>query len=386
MKFPSLLFLLFSFFIIIFVDCKVWRPKLNADTTTTAPRENISDSNTLPDAFYGTFVMYDTVNFKEFLTCQGYPERLSDFYINSNFTKAFTRTESNTKFNFADISEPVNSFWPDIELGKPFETYRNKNVFKEVEFIMYKGALMQFEEYNYGSKFSKYACGYEINGDVLHQVLKNLIMCAKTLIFLLIVGITYVYSEGVAVNPAGAASSAAVIAAAAATDANTATHNVNVPLSPATSQRATRSASDILPEKFFGKFDLDHSENFDEYLTAKGYGWFTRKLVTFATFKKVFAKTGDKHSFDYSNLTSKKDVFYKNVQIGKKFEGEGLDSTKHEITFTLTKDGHLFEHHKPLEEGEAKEETYEYYFDGDWLLQKMSFNGVEGRRYYKKIE
>ncbi|CCD70141.1 Fatty acid-binding protein homolog 2 [Caenorhabditis elegans] len=147
---------------------------------------------------------------------------------------------------------------------------------------------------------------------------------------------------------------------------------------------ATLVAAEQLPEKFYGTFDLDHSENFDEYLTAKGYGWFTRKLVTFATFKKVFAKNANKNLFDYSNLTSKKDVFYKNVQIGSKFEGEGLDNTKHEVTFTL-KDGHLFEHHKPLEEGESKEETYEYYFDGDFLIQKMSFNNIEGRRFYKRL-
>uniref|UniRef100_H2VPL0 FABP domain-containing protein n=1 Tax=Caenorhabditis japonica TaxID=281687 RepID=H2VPL0_CAEJA len=147
---------------------------------------------------------------------------------------------------------------------------------------------------------------------------------------------------------------------------------------------AATTAANVLPDKYYGTFDLDHSENFDEYLTAKGYGWFTRKLVTFATFKKVFAKTANKAKFDYSNLTSKKDVHYKNVEIGKPFQGEGLDSTKHEITFTL-KDGHLFEHHKPLEGGDAKEETYEYLFDKDLLLVRMSFNGVEGRRYYKRL-
>ncbi|EFO82972.1 CRE-LBP-1 protein [Caenorhabditis remanei] len=152
---------------------------------------------------------------------------------------------------------------------------------------------------------------------------------------------------------------------------------------------ATASAAN-LPDKYYGTFDLSHSENFDEYMTAKGYGWFTRKLVTFATFKKVFTRTGSKNLFDYSNLTSKKDVHYKNIELGKAFQGEGLDSTKHEvcfsiITFTL-KDGHLFEHHKPLEGGDAKEETYEYLFDGDLLLVRMSFNGVEGRRFYKRIE
>ncbi|VDK84181.1 unnamed protein product [Cylicostephanus goldi] len=90
------------------------------------------------------------------------------------------------------------------------------------------------------------------------------------------------------------------------------------------------SAKD-LPDKYYGKFDLDHSENFDEYLEAKGYGWFTRKLVTFATFKKEFTKSDKPGKFDYSNLTSKKDVHYKDVELGKEFVAEGLDSTKHKV-------------------------------------------------------
>ncbi|KIH60168.1 hypothetical protein ANCDUO_09587 [Ancylostoma duodenale] len=144
-----------------------------------------------------------------------------------------------------------------------------------------------------------------------------------------------------------------------------------------------------LPQKYYGKFDLDHSENFDEYLEAKGYGWFTRKLVTFATFKKEFTKSDKPGKFDYSNLTSKKDVHYKDVELGKEFIGEGLDSTKHKITFDLVGET-LFEKHNPIEGGEAKDETYEYSFtnkDGKefclWL--KMEANGVVGKRFYKRI-
>ncbi|KAL6735266.1 hypothetical protein Aduo_005723 [Ancylostoma duodenale] len=161
-----------------------------------------------------------------------------------------------------------------------------------------------------------------------------------------------------------------------------------------------------LPQKYYGKFDLDHSENFDEYLEAKGYGWFTRKLVTFATFKKEFTKSDKPGKFDYSNLTSKKDVHYKDVELGKEFIGEGLDSTKHksygllpaicldlrketfQITFDLVGET-LFEKHNPIEGGEAKDETYEYSFtnkDGkEFLLVKMEANGVVGKRFYKRI-
>ncbi|CAO4385033.1 unnamed protein product [Caenorhabditis nigoni] len=184
----------------------------------------------------------------------------------------------------------------------------------------------------------------------------------------------------VAAAAASAAASAAAVAAAAAAANNRRRANYQ----QSSRDRSIRGIPDVLPEKFYGIFDLDHSENFDEYLTAKGYGWFTRKLVIFATFKKVFTRTDSKTLFDFSNLTSKKDVHYKKIELGKAFQGEGLDSTKHEITFTL-KDGHLFEHHKPLEEGEAKEETFEYLFDGDFLLVRMSFNGVEARRYYKRL-
>ncbi|CAJ0606548.1 unnamed protein product [Cylicocyclus nassatus] len=147
------------------------------------------------------------------------------------------------------------------------------------------------------------------------------------------------------------------------------------------------SAKD-LPDKYYGKFDLDHSENFDEYLEAKGYGWFTRKLVTFATFKKEFTKSDKPGKFDYSNLTSKKDVHYKDVELGKEFVGEGLDSTNHKITFDLVGDK-LFEKHHPMEKGEAKDETYEYSFvekDGkEYLLVKMEANGVVGKRFYKRL-
>ncbi|CAO4385034.1 unnamed protein product [Caenorhabditis nigoni] len=201
-------------------------------------------------------------------------------------------------------------------------------------------------------------------------------MHITSLNLLLAVAIVFFSAKGCTAKPG----IGAIAASARVASKRHPTHNEQL---QASDNNTICETPDMLPEKFFGGFKLDHSENLDEYLTAKGYSWFTRKMVTLANFKKVFAKTEISNTFDYPNLTSKKDVFHKNVCLGNSFSGEGIDSTKHEITFSLN-NGHLFEHHKPLEEGEAKEETYEYYFDGDWLLQKMSYNGVEGRRYYKK--
>ncbi|KAE9412280.1 hypothetical protein Angca_002932, partial [Angiostrongylus cantonensis] len=128
---------------------------------------------------------------------------------------------------------------------------------------------------------------------------------------------------------------------------------------------ATAIHAKELPRKFYGKYDLDHSENFDEYLEAKdellGYDWFTRKLVTTATFKKEFKTSSKPGRFDYANLTSKKDVFYKDVELGKEFIGEGIDSTMHKITFDLVGDV-LYEKHIRTEDGELKMDTYEYSF------------------------
>ncbi|VDP12275.1 unnamed protein product [Heligmosomoides polygyrus] len=136
-----------------------------------------------------------------------------------------------------------------------------------------------------------------------------------------------------------------------------------------------------VPVKFYEKFDLDHSENFDEYLEAKGYGWFTRKLVTSAKFEKESKKSDKPGKFDYSNLTSKKNVHYEGVELGKEFVGEGLYSTKHKVTFDLR--------HNPIEKEEAKDGTYEYSFINkggeEFLLVKMEGNGVVRKRFYKRM-
>ncbi|KAK0408548.1 hypothetical protein QR680_004018 [Steinernema hermaphroditum] len=141
-----------------------------------------------------------------------------------------------------------------------------------------------------------------------------------------------------------------------------------------------------LPEKFYGKFDHDHSDNFEEYLIAKDYGWFMRKMILLASVTKVFEKGTKPNTFRFKNLTSKKDTDYDNVELGKTFENEGLDSEQHKITFEYNPStGILSEIHLKIGDSADKTDTYKYRMEGDFLAMEMTWKGVSCTRYYKRV-
>uniref|UniRef100_A0A0K0FZ70 FABP domain-containing protein n=1 Tax=Strongyloides venezuelensis TaxID=75913 RepID=A0A0K0FZ70_STRVS len=140
-----------------------------------------------------------------------------------------------------------------------------------------------------------------------------------------------------------------------------------------------------IPAKFLGKFELEKSENFDEYLVAKGFGWFMRKMISLASVTKIFENSSTPGKYIMKNLTSKKNTEYDNIVLGEEFEAEGLDSTQHKITFDYNPEKDLItEKHIRLEEPGDKGETYEYRIDGDYLVMRMEYNGVSTNRYYKR--
>ncbi|ULT81717.1 hypothetical protein L3Y34_011589 [Caenorhabditis briggsae] len=140
-------------------------------------------------------------------------------------------------------------------------------------------------------------------------------------------------------------------------------------------------ASEI-PEKFFGKYDLDKSENFDEFLAAKGVNWLVRQMIKLAKVTKVLAKNPES-GYNMENLTSKRNTQYHGWQLGKTFEDDGLDGEKHKITFDF-KDGVLSEHHIRLNDPDNSAETYYYTIENDQLVMKMVNNGITCRRWFKR--
>ena len=90
------------------------------------------------------------------------------------------------------------------------------------------------------------------------------------------------------------------------------------------------SAADF-PDKFVGKWTVGKSENFDEYLTEKGYSWFTRQLV----------KAGPGR-INVKIDTTSKDVEWKNVPFGEEFQGEYIDGAQHMVRYPSLQLQNLF--------------------------------------------
>ncbi|KAI6244110.1 putative effector protein [Aphelenchoides fujianensis] len=150
---------------------------------------------------------------------------------------------------------------------------------------------------------------------------------------------------------------------------------------------STKENSAEIPEKFLHSWEVDKSENFDEYLTAKGYGWFMRQMVKLASIQKIFEKNADKPgTYNCKIYTSKKNVEWIGWQVDKEFQAEYLDDAQHKITFSYNgAEDKLIEKHIVVDKPDEKPDVYEYTINKDgFLVMRMEFNGVVTNRFYKK--
>jgi len=142
-----------------------------------------------------------------------------------------------------------------------------------------------------------------------------------------------------------------------------------------------------IPAKFLGSWEVDKSDNFEEYLTAKGYGWFMRQMVKLASITKVFEKNAEKPGFYNCKIyTTKKNVEWNGWKLSVPFQAEYLDESQHMITFDyVPAEDKLTEKHVIVEKPNEKPEVYDYTINKDgFLVMRMEFNGVVTHRYYKK--
>ncbi|TKR95539.1 hypothetical protein L596_009693 [Steinernema carpocapsae] len=145
-----------------------------------------------------------------------------------------------------------------------------------------------------------------------------------------------------------------------------------------------------IPAAFLNTVFLqDGSENFQEFLAAKGVPWLVRKLISLKTGDGYFhlVKEGDKYKIE--NWSAKKKMCYE-FTIGEPVTATGYDGKQHKICFSMKED-RFVEQHEHLE-GDRKGETNDIteYFVQDGRLvaessaEDKSGNTVTWRRFYKR--
>jgi hypothetical protein len=87
--------------------------------------------------------------------------------------------------------------------------------------------------------------------------------------------------------------------------------------------------SSQIPEEFFGSFTLEKSENFDEFLKAKGVNWMLRKMMQMASLTKIIKKNAD-GTYTMESKSVKKDLTW-TFTLGQQFEAEAFDGTVHKV-------------------------------------------------------
>lgn len=152
-----------------------------------------------------------------------------------------------------------------------------------------------------------------------------------------------------------------------------------------------------VPVKFLGKFKLERSENFDEYLASRGVNWFLRKMICFTTVTKTFERSVDESGkYNAHNISAKGDTAYLGWALGEQFNAKGLDGKEHKITFNVEDNGNtLTEQHirmdedKPVAENVQQEqhaETYRYTINEEDKLVLTLINGqITANRFFKRI-
>ncbi|CAG9530726.1 unnamed protein product [Cercopithifilaria johnstoni] len=142
-----------------------------------------------------------------------------------------------------------------------------------------------------------------------------------------------------------------------------------------------------LPSVFFGKYTLEKSINLDEYLTARGYKWFTRRLILIASVTKVIRKaaSGLPSRYDMQTLTWKKNVLYTDFVLGTSFLSDHLEDGLFNVTIDTIKNGTVMTENVIRVENPEDDEMFQYTREDDYLIMRTTWKGVNAAGFYRKV-
>nr|UEK51492.1 FABP-like protein [Parasacculina yatsui] len=135
-----------------------------------------------------------------------------------------------------------------------------------------------------------------------------------------------------------------------------------------------------MAEFALGKFKMETSENFDEYMKALGVGMVMRKLGNAATPTMEITVSGDE--YELKTITTFKTTSIK-FKLGEAFEENTADGRT--VKSTITVDGNTLVHEqKGNKEKKEKDSVLRRTFDGDTCTLVCEADGVKATRVYKK--
>ncbi|KAL3990295.1 hypothetical protein ACH3XW_31165 [Acanthocheilonema viteae] len=142
-----------------------------------------------------------------------------------------------------------------------------------------------------------------------------------------------------------------------------------------------------LPSVFFGRYTLEKSINLDEYLTARGYKWFTRRLILIASVTKVIRKaaSGLPARYDMETLTWKKNVLYTDFALGTPFLTDHLEDGLFNVTIDTSDNGAVMTENVIRVGNPEDDEMFRYTRENNYLIMRTTWKGVNAAGFYRKV-
>ncbi|XP_076068894.1 sodium/calcium exchanger regulatory protein 1-like [Oratosquilla oratoria] len=134
--------------------------------------------------------------------------------------------------------------------------------------------------------------------------------------------------------------------------------------------------------KIVGKYKLDTSENFDEFMKALGVGAVMRKMGNAATPVVEITQDGDTFSLKTSTTFKTTEIKFK---LGEKFEETTADGRV--VKATVTQDGDKLTHEQlgDKEKGEKNSTLIRVFTDTEMIME-CKVDDIISKRVYKRMD
>jgi len=135
-------------------------------------------------------------------------------------------------------------------------------------------------------------------------------------------------------------------------------------------------------ETFVGKFLLESSENFDEYMKKVGVNFALRKIAGLAKNTIIFSVDGPKITYKSESTVRNQTMTF---ELGKEFDETTQDGRQVKSTITIDGDGKMVQKQVSVDPA-GMNSTITRSIQGDYLIAEIQCDDVKCTRKYKRIE